>query len=440
MNYQHKIYCITFIIFAILITAWVLIMYEPYKYHIKSKSYTKIPLGFATTEHRVMGEEVILKNEIGTKIPGGKYIFNINENLINFGHLIAYPDYFGDPNIIISSGKTEQDRMAYFTQTLNFALNTNKNEVKEIINLMNWESDELQILFNKYKSWEKAYSLISEQIDIKANQITGGGSLTTPYYPLGRYLKIAANNLDHFAPQAISAFRAGWSVGILHAMNQNLNRAYIAIGFACHFLTDGFASGHIRTPRKALHDKCYPSMVGGLLSKECHDFDNVNGVKVKNNRGDEWTTYGDCVYFENKNFKNRSIVNEVLQQAVDDIWFAYANKKVPEYKYDNIVPLYSELYNNPNAFGNVTPIFAVKNNKLYHRDPWNEISSKTSMKEWFFCMPTYIELKLKLYEHKLMSNLSLSTELLLTPLEIAMLTDKDLISFQKILKIINKFL
>jgi hypothetical protein len=58
---------------------------------------------------------------------------------------------------------------------------------------------------------------------------------------------------------ALSAYAACHAVALELAATANgsekgLNEAYIAEAFGLHFLTDSFSSGHMRAPRRALHD------------------------------------------------------------------------------------------------------------------------------------------------------------------------------------------
>lgn len=88
---------------------------------------------------------------------------------------------------------------------------------------------------------------------------------------------------------------------------QLLNLALGYNAFADHYLTDSFASGHIRVPRlqiKSWADEKLPGFFGAtrgdLLTMYLHDFESLNlrtrqeeGLKVQNSRGDLWKTRGD---------------------------------------------------------------------------------------------------------------------------------------------------
>ena len=79
------------------------------------------------------------------------------------------------------------------------------------------------------------------------------------------------------------------------------DRARFTNAFADHFLTDTFASGHMRVPRqeiiKYFLDRGKSAEASGLMSKILHDYDNKHGIAVANARGDSWTAFGDSYLF-----------------------------------------------------------------------------------------------------------------------------------------------
>jgi len=107
--------------------------------------------------------------------------------------------------------------------------------------------------------------------------------------------------------------------------------AYGLNSWADHFLTDMFAPGHLRTPRQAILKKkndCSwkqeTSVIhSGLLANQMHDEDNMNGLIVKNSRGDVWWAYGDSLFFDPRNGRNRQLLAEAVQTSVQEVVFAY---------------------------------------------------------------------------------------------------------------------
>ena len=88
------------------------------------------------------------------------------------------------------------------------------------------------------------------------DHITGGKWLGGLPITHGRMLKLAQNNHDHFLPYAKDAYLTGHLLALDKAREASeyagnkskrlLHEALSLDGFACHFLTDSFSSGHIR--------------------------------------------------------------------------------------------------------------------------------------------------------------------------------------------------
>ncbi|MNK07471.1 hypothetical protein D3C87_253850 [compost metagenome] len=115
------------------------------------------------------------------------------------------------------------------------------------------------------------------------------------------YVEIHGRALDF----ALQAHRLAKTDPVQSKKLLNLALGYNA--FADHYLTDAFASGHIRIPRlqiKSWADGKLPGLFGAtrgdLLTMYLHDFESLNlrtrkeeGLKVQNSRGDRWETRGD---------------------------------------------------------------------------------------------------------------------------------------------------
>jgi hypothetical protein len=134
------------------------------------------------------------------------------------------------------------------------------------------------------------------------------------------YLEAISTNYTHFGwnsmvayvdyhTQALQMAKKGFdlkSTNMIEA-KQLMNKALIYNAYADHYLTDAFASGHIRVPRIQIKqwakDKL-PGVLGAsrgdLLTMFLHNAESRNlrtkkeeGLKVKNSRGDIWVTRGD---------------------------------------------------------------------------------------------------------------------------------------------------
>jgi hypothetical protein len=111
----------------------------------------------------------------------------------------------------------------------------------------------------------------------------------------GAYSELALKNQNHFAPQNWIEFETHQAQAlnqIAHAAAQSTPGAIPAdavarCAFGLHFLTDAFASGHMRTPRAILGPG------GSLAAKIMHDVDNQVGLYVTNGLGASWIAVGD---------------------------------------------------------------------------------------------------------------------------------------------------
>ena len=91
----------------------------------------------------------------------------------------------------------------------------------------------------------------------KYDEITGGRWVDNIPVVFGRMRKLALTNHDHFQPHAKFAYLAGHELALACAKQAGLSddeeerkngleEAYAIDWFTCHFLTDSFASGHMR--------------------------------------------------------------------------------------------------------------------------------------------------------------------------------------------------
>jgi hypothetical protein len=103
------------------------------------------------------------------------------------------------------------------------------------------------------------------------------------------YASLANENQDHFAPRSWARYAQHHAEALkLAAIDRNLDAALVRNAFADHFLTDAFASGHLRVPRDAL-----VGLTGALPTRLMHDEENVYGLWVQSASGFVWRAYGD---------------------------------------------------------------------------------------------------------------------------------------------------
>ena len=127
--------------------------------------------------------------------------------------------------------------------------------------------------------------------------------------------------------------------------NDMLIKAYCYDAFACHYLSDLFASGHMRTPREALYygtgskigTLLWTNNLGSALVKLMHDEDNRVGLNVENYSSKiggnsfvppkTWRAYGDKYLATGQNNENLNMQQIALQLAIDEVWESFKQKK-----------------------------------------------------------------------------------------------------------------
>lgn len=172
---------------------------------------------------------------------------------IKFEEIVALAgDFYGLPNQPIidllndvdredSAGRQQRFRDAY-----NTLARSSKKELQE-------ELEKLLVMLEKERE-------AGESIDARIwDEITGGVWFAGVPVKHGRMLQLAENNHDHFLPYAKHAYLTGHQLAIEKAREAGnysgddkdehkmlLHEAFSLEAFSCHFLTDSFASGHIR--------------------------------------------------------------------------------------------------------------------------------------------------------------------------------------------------
>ena len=198
---------------------------------------------FCSVEHKCIGEN------IESRQAELKHLELPNGVQMAFGQIIALAgDFYGVPNQpIINSSKginqTDCDRQQRFLAAYNSLARAPKEilqkELNKLITALDRERQTGASTGNK--EWD---------------QITGGKWLGGLPIKHGRMLKLAQDNGDHFLPYAKDAYLTGHLLALNKAREASeyagnerkkfLHEALSLDGFACHFLTDSFSSGHIR--------------------------------------------------------------------------------------------------------------------------------------------------------------------------------------------------
>lgn len=196
---------------------------------------------------------------------------------------------------------------------------------------------------------------LDEHIHKEAAGIQFGGVVTAIEsaklrFPMRRYLALASQNHCHFACQnwsysendnpALALYEAYHARAKEQARaagaqddRAGLDEALVVDAFGCHFLTDLFASGHIRTPRAILGQR-FGIAVGALvMSKRMHDQDNQLGLwvtplrRTPGHKRVVWRAYGDDSLFSDQAKPHFAQTQEAVRRSVAEVFAAYCEGK-----------------------------------------------------------------------------------------------------------------
>ncbi|KPH00460.1 phospholipase [Pseudomonas sp. RIT-PI-q] len=359
-------------------------------------------LRFEGGEHTAIGDNTLLRfvkdapamaaSQVELHLPNGL--------ALTYGQIVALGgDFYGIPDQPVSEGATATDRIQRFTNAFNSlaVLPAANAEARLILGVMQKEIAAVKQAINDGKQAHEAYDALGDTLSEEWNTITGGGSFVSALFPLGRYLKLAANNADHFGEWALLAYITGHTAALQQAVaarnsgdERQLELAYAMNAFADHYLTDLFSAGHLRVPRKQLAAVVTPSDLGSLITRFMHDEDSKFGLNARNGNGDQWRVYGDKRYFDAIDDANRVQVNQAVQVSADEIFAAYLSGIAP--------PSFAALQKLPdlqaalNPAGNFSPLFKVEGSKVLRRKDVNNLNDTATVDDWWG-WSTYLLLK-----------------------------------------------
>jgi hypothetical protein len=361
-------------------------------------------LRFEGGEHTAIGDGTLLHFiKDAPAIPASQVELHLPNGLaLTYGQVVALGgDFYGIPEQPISEGATPPDRIQRFANAFNSlaVLPAANAEAKLILGVMQKEIAAVKQAILDGKQPHEAYDALGDTLSEEWNKITGGGSFVSALFPLGRYLKLAANNTDHFAEGALAAYIAGHTAAVQQAVlaknsgdEQLLEIAYAMNAFADHYLTDLFSAGHLRVPRKQLAAVVTPSDLGSLITRFMHDEDSKFGLNVRNGNGDQWRAYGDKRYFDVIDSANRVQVNQAVQLSADEIFAAYLSGVAPSPSHFSALKKLPDLQVVLNPAGNFSPLFRVEGSKVLRRKDVNNLNDTATVDDWWG-WSTYLLLK-----------------------------------------------
>lgn len=302
-------------------------------------------------EHVAVGNAIHLSACDGSRTPAASTPLPVGNRTLSYGQVVALGgDFYGvgaqggspghpalqalDP---ISSSAVPQQAFssAYLTLT-----GGSSQELDAILEVMGEEQAAIDEARKAGLQPSAAYEKLGDTLSYKWNQITGGGPASGGVWSVltdpGRYIDLASVNMDHFGADAVKAYLAGHGLAVaqaaqLHgqdpaarAVQMKLLQCYGINAFADHFLTDLFAAGHVRTPRRALW--ATPQTIAGetgLLARAAHNEENEDGLHVHNARGDHWVAYGDGKELDDVNADNLALAIAAVQASADEVYQAF---------------------------------------------------------------------------------------------------------------------
>jgi hypothetical protein len=365
------------------------------------------PVGFESPEHILIGDNVTLQFPDAPQGKAGASLHLQNGLRLTYGEILTLSgDFYGVVEAPIALGKTLAEQKQRFQNAYDtLAVDTHAvTETPKLLTLVQAETNDIQQGMNQGENPTAVYARVNTDYNIQWNCITGGlcaadvpgvpQDVLRKIYVLkqGRYLQLADKDFDHFNVQAWQAYSAGHRLALetaIHAHQNNnaleLEKAYAMNAFACHYLSDFFAPGHMRTPRLELYNTIFPATIGSILSGFMHKEDNKQGLVVSNHRGDTWKAYGDAYYLDTRNAKNRAILQEAMQTSADEIYAAFTTGQLPtEDKVYPLIPDIEKLVKPDNNHLNLSPLFYWDEQQkvVKRRDRLNDMNDYTWTAYW----------------------------------------------------------
>lgn len=350
--------------------------------------------GFASLEHQQYGDKITLQ---WAPFPAPAQLQLPNGLTMSYGEIVMFAgDLFGDPEKPISTCAPPLQERCFTAQFAPLALFTANNHsrcsdpfqlvaayrmyFKKLNEQLLAAQQQGQTPWDFYKHHDKEDTKI-------LNRISCGGTSVTNILPLGTYLKLSQANFDHFVPDSLVAYRVGHRVALKSALQAHkdlqagrieearlgLHLAYAQNAFANHYLTDSMSSGHMRVPRRALHnDIALPALINLVIANLMHNEDSSLGLTVVNARGLSWHAYGDG-YLQHPNaHTHQEMLTMVMQLSADAVYNTFREGKLPDtYEEMTWLPDYSKI----DTLNNHAPLFKWEQGKLLKRsknhDPYD---------------------------------------------------------------------
>lgn len=293
-----------------------------------------------------------------------KHPLFVENQALSFGDITALAgDFYGAmllSETISQAGINFEDRCKNFRHIFNTLVKAPQEEVSKILGMFKAE----QAMAEKAKAHHlQAHRFFTKTTDSRCMTYTEikdhheKRSVLRAFRTLvigdHTYTELLKYNFDHFnlKGDAKTAYTIGHYLALKEAEaagKENdftrLQQAYAIEAFASHFLTDTFASGHMRVPRRELfafaaeYSLAKADVIGGLLANAQHNEDGRNGLWVSNARGDTWQAFGDGYLFDESASAAKSIyiASEAVAAGICDIgkmYYTTFNGDLGDYAY-----------------------------------------------------------------------------------------------------------
>ena len=296
-------------------------------------------LTFSSAEHVLLGDEVVLQfaeNAPATPTPA---LTLPNGLALTYGQLVSLGDFYGVADAANSHGQSIPEQRERFTSAFNaFASNPASSiELQHILNVIQKEINYIKHGLQNGLREEDLYAQTGMELEREMNCLTGGGCSARDWwlYP-GRYLTLAKSNWDHFGTDALLAYQTGHAIALDLALlagkthnKAQLELAYAMNAFACHFLSDRYSTGHMRTPRAPLPQQVTPELLGHMLVNLMHNEENAYGLHVHNQEGKHWIAFGDRSFLSEKSQVHRQQLLAAMQRSADELFATFLHGNLP---------------------------------------------------------------------------------------------------------------
>lgn len=336
--------------------------------------------------------------------------FTVAKDLrLTAGEIIALAgDFYGVVGTPISNGKTLDVHKKNFRAAYQKLCKANPKQVKEILDVLN-EEDQVYHMAKElgYKP-HIGLQWFSTQGLKKYTTITKNAWWLTPHLALfySRCMDLMKEGFDHFGKEAELAFEAGFSVAmdtVQEAAKKKgteegsvlLTKSVCQLFFSCHFLTDLFAAGHMRTPFKALRqyvkeqapksNTIAGNFVAGLLVNAMHNEDNTKGFMVHSMQYPEgWKAYGDKCAFSERNVDNYEKAIEIVTVVLQQLYTEFRIEENEESEEEEAANTYTHYLPREMAVKNPSffPLFRVTVDGVERRKNMESTACKEYIFDW----------------------------------------------------------